>query len=120
MLVEGHKYLQSLIHQLLLLDASVEIVAELANGVEAVGECRRLAADLILLDLQLPDSNGLAVTRMLKDVLPACRVIMLINGPELRSLALNNGAADTIVKNRISLDLGDTLARHLAHGDDSG
>jgi len=114
LIVEGHPYLRNLLHQLLFCDGSVEVIAELESGMEAVGESRRLRADLILIDLQLPDSNGLAVTRMLRDVLPAARVILMINRPEFRSLALESGAADTIVKERLSADLSATLARIIA------
>jgi len=116
LIVEGHSYLRNLLHQLLFCDGAVEVIAELESGMEAVGESRRLRADLILIDLQLPDSNGLAVTRMLIDMLPAARVILMINRPEYRRLALECGAADTIVKDRLSLDLSATLARHIARG----
>jgi DNA-binding NarL/FixJ family response regulator len=112
MIVEGHRYLQELIHNLLALDLSVEIVAELESGVEAILEGRRLGVELILMDVHLPDTNGLAVTHMLKRMLPGCRVILMISGPELRGAALESGAADTIVKERLSADLSATLARN--------
>jgi two-component system, NarL family, response regulator DesR len=112
MIVEGHRYLQELIHNLLTLDLSVEIVAELESGVEAILEGRRLGVELILMDVHLPDTNGLAVTHMLKRMLPGCRVILMISRPELRGAALESGAADTIVKERLSADLSATLARN--------
>lgn len=108
--VESHPYLKDLIHRLLVPDPSLEIVAELESGVEAVGEARRLGADLILMDVHLPDTNGLAVVRMLKDLLPRCRTVLLINDPEIRQLALASGAVDTITKDRLSVDLSATLA----------
>jgi two-component system, NarL family, response regulator DesR len=108
--------LRSLLHELLLDNRSVEVVAELESGLEAISEGQRLKVELLLIDLQLPDTNGLAVARMLKAMLPSCRVILLINRPESRQVALENGAADTILKDRVSLDLSATLARNIAQG----
>jgi two-component system response regulator DesR len=116
LIAEGHHYLRSLLHELLLNDRSVEVVAELESGLEAISEGQRLRVELLLIDLQLPDTNGLAVTRMLKAMLPSCRVILLINRPESRQAALANGAADTILKDRITLDLSATLARNIVQG----
>jgi two-component system, NarL family, response regulator DesR len=116
LIAEGHHYLRSLLHELLLDNRSVEVVAELESGLEAISEGQRLKVELLLIDLQLPDTNGLAVARMLKAMLPSCRVILLINRPESRQVALENGAADTILKDRVSLDLSATLARNIAQG----
>ncbi len=49
----------------LLQDIGIQVVGEAANGADALTEARRLKPDLVLLDIQLPDLDGLAVAASL-------------------------------------------------------
>ena len=50
-------------------EPDLEVVGEAANGREAVGLARSTEADVLLLDLRMPELDGLAVLRQLADVL---------------------------------------------------
>ena len=54
-----------------------EIIGEAKNGREAIELARRLKPDLILMDLQMPEVNGIAATRTLTAELPEIKVIIL-------------------------------------------
>jgi len=55
----------------------LQVVGEAANGVEAVELAQRLQPDIVVLDVEMPVMDGIAAARLLRESLPACRVVML-------------------------------------------
>ena len=55
----------------------IDVVAEAGNGSEAVGEALRAKPDLVLMDIRMPELDGIEATRQLLDRLPGTRVLML-------------------------------------------
>jgi DNA-binding NarL/FixJ family response regulator len=53
------------------------IVHQSVNGVGAISKAGELQPDVILLDINLPDMNGLAVTRQIKSVAPSAEILLL-------------------------------------------
>ncbi len=53
------------------------IVGEAANGVEAVQLAVKLAPDVVLMDLRMPEMDGVAAIKALQEAAPACRVLVL-------------------------------------------
>lgn len=79
----------------------VEVVGEARNGREAVDLARRLAPDIVLMDLSMPELDGLAATRLISADLPAVKVLVLTASDEDAKLfeAIKSGAQGYLLKN---------------------
>ncbi|MGH8925119.1 MAG: response regulator [Acidimicrobiia bacterium] len=62
---------------LLTADPLIEIVGEASTGREAVSETRRLAPDVVLMDVRMPDLDGISATHELSQAAPDSRVLIL-------------------------------------------
>ncbi len=56
---------------------ALDIVGLARSGREAVEKAIGLKPDIVLMDIRMPDINGIVATRLIKDKLPECKVIML-------------------------------------------
>jgi DNA-binding NarL/FixJ family response regulator len=78
----------------LLVETGFEVVAESADGADAVAMARALEPDVVVIDLRMPVLNGLDATRLIKDARPATQVVVLsaFESPELERQAREAGA----------------------------
>jgi DNA-binding NarL/FixJ family response regulator len=63
--------------ELLTADPEIEIIGQASTGREAIEQARRLAPDVVLMDVRMPDLDGIAATRELSQVAPSARVLIL-------------------------------------------
>ena len=63
--------------ELLTADPEIEIVGQASTGREAVEQVRRLTPDIVLMDVRMPDLDGIAATRELSRAAPRVRVLIL-------------------------------------------
>ena len=78
----------------------LKVIAEAADGLEAVEKARRLKPDLILLDIGLPRLNGIKASQSISEVSPASKILFLsgIDDPEVAQAALRAGGSGYIRK----------------------
>ena len=82
----------------------IDVVAEARNGREAVEQARRWKPDVVLMDLSMPELNGLAATRLLSAEQPETRVVILTASEDDADLfeAIKSGAQGYLFKNLAS------------------
>lgn len=87
--------------------AGVEVVGEAATGHEALAEVRRLRPDVVVMDLGMPELNGIDATKRLVAELPGTKVLGLSMNADRRYVIamLEAGAAGYLLKNSASEEL---------------
>jgi DNA-binding NarL/FixJ family response regulator len=85
----------------------VEVIGEARNGREAVDQTRRLSPDVVLMDLNMPELDGLAATRLISAAQPDVKVVILTASEEDAHLfeAIKSGAQGYLFKNLASDEL---------------
>lgn len=104
--------------ELLTADPDIAIVGEASSGREAVELARRLAPDVVLMDVRMPDLDGIAATRELSRVAPNAKVLILTTFDQDDYVfgALRAGASGFLVKRTRPEDLI-AAVRTIASGD---
>src|SRR5215467_6922642 len=84
----------------LLADEKLEVIGEVSNGLEAVGKAHQLQPDLILLDIGLPQLNGIEAARRIRVVSPTSKILFVSENrsSELAEEALGVGTSGYVVK----------------------
>ena len=83
------------------------VISEGSDGLEAVQKSEELQPDLVLLDIGLPNLNGLEAARLIRGVALRSRILFVTSydWPELSHEAMNLGARGLVVKSRAVRDL---------------
>jgi DNA-binding NarL/FixJ family response regulator len=85
----------------------LQIVGEVADGLEAVQKAKELKPDLILLDISIPGLNGFAAARQIRKLSPKSRIIFVSqeSSADVIQEALSIGAPSYVLKTRAAIDL---------------
>ena len=118
LLADDHQLFRAGIRSLMQTIDGVEIVAEASNGREALDLCKSHRADVVLMDIMMPQLNGLDATARLAAISPQTRTIILsMNANEEYVLqAFRCGAAGYLLKNISPSELEQAI-RAVARGD---
>jgi DNA-binding NarL/FixJ family response regulator len=113
LLVDDHALFRKAIISLLGEAAEFSVVGEAATGQEALEQARKLQPDLILMDLSMPEMDGLEATRRIKAENPEVRIVILTIEEEDQNLfeAVKSGAQGYLLKKVEPAVLYDTLRR---------
>jgi DNA-binding NarL/FixJ family response regulator len=100
MLVDDHPIVRQGLSSFLATQPDLEVVAEAGSLAQAREMLRSASPDLVLLDLQLPDGNGLTLLRELESLAAPPRVLVLTSFLDVDFVreALNRGAAGYLLK----------------------
>ena len=75
-LADDHPVVQLGLGQALSALPDMEVIAVAGTGTEALRKCRELIPDVLLLDLSMPEMNGVETTRLVKQEFPDLRVLI--------------------------------------------
>jgi DNA-binding NarL/FixJ family response regulator len=99
-IADDHPIFRAGLQGLLSAQEDFQVVGEAANGKEAVSVVRHAAPDVLLVDLQMPELDGVGAIREIKDMAPATRILVLTtydsDGDILR--AVEAGATGYLLK----------------------
>jgi DNA-binding NarL/FixJ family response regulator len=109
--VDDHPVLRAGIAALLADQPDMKMVAECANGREAIQQFRAHRPDITLMDLQMPEMSGLDAIIAIRDEFPDARIIVLTTyaGDVQAMRALQAGARAYLLKNHVHKELLDTI-----------
>jgi DNA-binding NarL/FixJ family response regulator len=85
----------------LLIANDIEVVGEACNGLEAVEKAISLKPDIVLMDIKMPNCNGLQATRLIKESMPEVKIVIVTAFDEDEDLfqAMKIGASGYVLKN---------------------
>jgi DNA-binding NarL/FixJ family response regulator len=111
LLVDDHELVRQGIAAMLHGAADVQVVAEARTGREALEVARRELPDVVLMDVRMPDMDGLEATRKLKEERPRTAVVMLTmhDNPTYLRDAVRAGAAGYLLKDVSKEELIDAI-----------
>ncbi|MFN0090310.1 MAG: response regulator [Acidimicrobiales bacterium] len=109
--VDDHHVVRAGLEQLLGTAPGIELVGMAADGLEAMQLVAALSPDVVLMDLSMPNLDGVGATRQLMDAHPELRVVVLTSFSDQRRIldALDAGASGYLLKHASAEELFDAI-----------
>jgi signal transduction histidine kinase len=107
LVADDHEVIRRGVRALLAAGRDCEICGEAVDGQDAVEKAHQLHPDLVIMDVSMPNLNGLEATRMIRRSLPGTQILILTqhDSQEMMRQALNAGARGFVVKSSVAHDL---------------
>nr|WP_267908763.1 response regulator transcription factor [Paenibacillus alkalitolerans] len=101
LLVDDHEHARLGMREIVGGDPMFSVVAEAADGHEAIRMARELCPDIILMDINMPGLDGLETTKLIKESAPECKIVMVTVSDDVTNLfeAIKRGAQGYLLKN---------------------
>lgn len=111
LIADDHELVRRGIRQLLLTRRCWKLVGEATSGREAMAKIRRLRPDIAILDVGMPELDGLEATRQLNKIAPKTKVIILTMHDSMLMVkrALESGARGYVLKSDLTKDLTEAV-----------
>ena len=111
LIVDDHGMVRQGLRTYLGLMEDIKVVGEAQNGAEAVSQVRRLKPDVVLMDLVMPEMDGIEATRRINELNPETRVIVLSSFTEDDKVfpAIKSGAAGYLLKDIAPAELAGAI-----------
>ena len=102
LIVDDEKAVRSALGKLLATRKEWLVVGEAADGVEAIGLARKLQPDIVIMDITMPEMNGLEATPQIKIALPAAEILIFTqhDSTQMIQQAQNAGASGYLLKSQ--------------------
>ena len=100
LVVDDESVVRDGIVTILSLQSTLEVVGEVSDGIQAVETARKTKPDVILLDMAMPNQDGLTTIPLLKEILPDVRILVLTSfaDSDLVYKAIKSGALGYMLK----------------------
>lgn len=118
LIADDHAIVRKGLRALLSTEPGIEVVGEAQNGREAIDLAQRLAPDVILMDLMMPEVDGLQATEAITSQRPTTRILVLTSfaGDDKIFPAIRAGALGYLLKDSGPDELVDAI-RQVYHGE---
>lgn len=118
LLADDHSVVLEGLKALLQAEADIRVVGQASTGTEAVELAGRLHPDVLVMDIAMPLLNGMDATRLVRERIPATRVLILsaYSNPSCIAQVLALGATGYLIKKSSILILAQAI-RHVNKGD---
>ena len=113
LIADDHKIMLAGLRSLLEKQNDIEVVGEAENGRKAVQMAQEKKPDVVVMDVSMPDLNGIEATTQIRESLPETRVIALSMHSDKRFVVgmLRAGAAGYLLKDCASQELANAIAQ---------
>ncbi|MCJ7736550.1 MAG: response regulator transcription factor [Anaerolineae bacterium] len=107
LIVDDHAIVRTGLRALLQVEPTLHLVGEATGGYEAIAMVADSSPDVLVLDLSMPDLDGIAVTRQLKPLYPDLKILILTihEDDALLREAIKSGASGYILKQAAESEL---------------
>lgn len=110
-IVDDHSFIRESLHTILDGQEDLQVVGMAEDGERAVELCERLKPDVVLMDLEMPNLDGVHATKMIKEKWPDIRVLILstFQNTERAKEIIRNGADGYLLKSIDSRELAESI-----------